>query len=719
MPINYGDYSHKGRSLQQHEIKAAKQEICKNLAVGLAAAVGIGAIIAISHFCHLPPVGLEVGIPGIVVAAILMRLAVTKSGMSLLKNRIKKEDVGLATFGLNSKTRSFSPDLGRASLVAATHYGLSEENRYALALERGEQGDATLFTEIDDYRLSEELRTNALLLLFKHCPELCRELNPRSVPNGELRLALAKACGYKGYPVYNHLSQIDLDQEQRYQLAHALILNTPHQIADVIDLFDLTDSQKVELALELDEDPHMEVPDYIEHLLPDDRDQRYQVILALCKHYPEEVGRDMFSYDLAQSQELEIARLLANDPRAHLPLWIGRFALDLEARKEIALIVAKRNPAELFENLDSFRFENIDFLKGCLDPYFELKPLLLEFASGNHALFEEILQRVQEITKTAPLPKTFSDAISETIEQDITSFTQSQILNWVRLINANPSAITYDLIHRIHLAILPVFPQLRAYFYIEQGQTKLRGEGFDVVAKKCELDPGVKIYHTVYVRDLAYALWDFQRDPTIQKGAFPISFGPNLNAHYCPLYVEKTDASKLRIFISDSVGIEDIQGDFPFMIMEEIRDLPIEDLYVLEPRRQYSTAVCSIFTLSDLLEILKFDDIFAVLNREGSCTEDSFLNMPYRRVKTPPAGMMKMTQSMTKVKRFATTTGNTLIRAASIAVLEHDEMQLTDFVDQVSPYEKVRGDAKQQNKFAFWSLGHIFVMILFEVAQQT
>ena len=136
------------------------------------------------------------------------------------------------------------------------------------------------------------------------------------------------------------------------------------------------------------------------------------------------------------------------------------------------------------------------------------------------------------------------------------------------------------------------------------------------------------------------------------------------------------------------------------------------DVYVFEPQRQYGYNVCSVFTMDDIQEIGRYSDFFSVLEKEGDIETVSTESGSFKRVRSAPTGMMKMTQSMGKVQRLMKEKGETLIQGAAA------EVTFNEYAADASHFDLDKvGSAKKQNKAAEWAMARNFEVLLSGLAE--
>lgn len=377
-----------------------------------------------------------------------------------------------------------------------------------------------------------------------------------------------------------------------------------------------------------------------------------------------------------------------------------------EEKVALARFSSEKNPVATYQNLALFQLQDLSVLKETLGDYFELETLVVNFANQK-ATFGAVLERVQEITKIRPIPPRLLKALKKVMAQKIPSLGSKGILDWVHQINEHPSSITKDLIVRIHQSVHSIFPKISEYFQCKDNRLLMTGAGFDHIIRQYKTDSSVKISPTTSFSDLNQRLRDFCNQSTVQKAAFPVNFITDLTTHFSTLYVEKTEDNQLRIFISDSLGSE--KGVNIKMALE---NLPIKEIYFLGPQRQFSDSECSIFTLNDIIEISKLDGtLFDLLEKEKDKEKSQCGETPLFKVNTPPPGLMKMSQSLSKVDAYIKTKGKTAIESPQFAVLNHNSQDLSAFVTEVSTFDNVKGKPKKQSQYVQWGMARSYEML--------
>lgn len=528
------------------------------------------------------------------------------------------------------------------------------------ALKEANKGSKTLLNELDQYHLSDEQESLVVEALFKESPTAYRDQKNKKTAKNSLCLKIVKKA---------------IEDEQTYILHN-------------LNKYNLTETQKHEFSQQF------------------------------TKIFPDLVGSHIDKLGLTPEQEKEIAHLLVKQPAANISADIENFThLTVEEKKDIALKAAAFDPTKVYENLAKYDFTDTSFIKDKLQLYYDFETLLSQLENDDPNALENVLKGAQRITERAPLPEKFLQKLTLSLSSKLNGATQQEAIDLIHLINQHPSAVTYTLVNSVHEMVRPLFPTLPQYCCVNHEGTKLKGKGFDWLVHTQGLPEGVKIYDTVYVKEVKSHIQAFMEEDTLKKAVIPLNFDEQLSSHFNPLYLEKTENGQLRAFISDSTG-EFGERPFPQQVMDELTGLPIKDIYVLNPQRQFSTAVCSMFTLSDLLEIVKQRDLFALLDKEGDIQEVTTGTTTYKKVNTPPAGWMKMHQSMTKVKSYIATKGNRLIEASSCSLFQHGEGKLQDLVDRVSYYTYDRqGISKKQNKRAELAMSLAFEELLIHVRE--
>jgi len=92
------------------------------------------------------------------------------------------------------------------------------------------------------------------------------------------------------------------------------------------------------------------------------------------------------------------------------------------------MTISKLNSSDLYKNLA----QSVDALQ-----------------KGSGESFEEVLISAQLITQTDSISKDLITKIQSIVKEKIPSFTQEEQLKWIRLINAYPSSITFDIANEI------------------------------------------------------------------------------------------------------------------------------------------------------------------------------------------------------------------------------------------------------------------------------
>ncbi|MCH9626757.1 MAG: hypothetical protein S4CHLAM2_03850 [Chlamydiales bacterium] len=232
----------------------------------------------------------------------------------------------------------------------------------------------------------------------------------------------------------------------------------------------------------------------------------------------------------------------------------------------------------------------------------------------------------------------------------------------------------------------------------------LTGPGIDLFIQSCALQTDVEICPTFWVGDLARQTQKFMTS-SHQKAAFFVNSSKQLTGHFSTVYMEKNNAGKLRIFISDSLGTEG-NGiiNFQSTIMKCFYPLSdsIETVYLMRPKRQQGGSECALFCLADILEIVNTPDFFATLTTE----EDEGI---FRNVVSPPAALMKLTQSFTLLEKYQAE--NLTLRANPL--LGHAEMPFSDFIASGTVEEiDQEGLPKKRNSHALLFLSRVLETII-------
>ena len=123
-------------------------------------------------------------------------------------------------------------------------------------------------------------------------------------------------------------------------------------------------------------------------------------------------------------------------------------------------------------------------------------------------------------------------------------------------------------------------------------------------------------------------------------------FKGRVSHHVLPVYIEKKEGEPYKALISDSTGT----GQYTFLLQRKILTrFPEARIYVADMKRQADPTSCSIFSLRDVAQISRFEDIFTTLDE---------LN-PNKTVRKPkikfceilPLEMMKTSQSLSRLDK--------------------------------------------------------------------
>jgi len=314
------------------------------------------------------------------------------------------------------------------------------------------------------------------------------------------------------------------------------------------------------------------------------------------------------------------------------------------------------------------------------------------------------LELAHQLSKKEPIP----DKMCETVLALVAEADPVEVIN---LLIRFPS----PLIPEILVAACSTLPaEVNEYLYIgtdtkiDQPTVFLTGKGIDLFIQSCTLPTDAKIYPTLWIGNLATHISVFL-DSKEQKGAFFVNHSKRLRGHVTALYMEKSDAGKLRIFISDSLGEEGngITAPFEVPIIQVLAAFAthIEKIFIMKPKRQQSGVGCITFAITDIIEILKCTDFFATLQMEGKIEgKGMFQNVLY-----PPACLMKLTHSFTLLKPLID--DNPLLSATETPFLSHESMPFSVFLEKASFFENLERLPKKRNFYSTVVFSRIIAFI--------
>jgi hypothetical protein len=254
--------------------------------------------------------------------------------------------------------------------------------------------------------------------------------------------------------------------------------------------------------------------------------------------------------------------------------------------------------------------------------------------------------------------------------------TGKELVELVSLLNENYFCGTNNLLCAVYDNAKYQFPQLRNFIelhhmdapmYVDRKLKDFRPMTpfltmlgvRTIVAKKWEKhnqDTSITIPKVTTLVEIRTLLQEFALSLQ-SKALFILNFKNDVDAiHYLSLVVEK-EGDKISILIADS--IYPFRVEFTEMVVNQLQKLSFNTtIYVVEDLRQYDMYSCPVFSISDVSGISKVIEqektsFFDCFRKHAEIVQDSMAESTVQKVKKLPLNMMKMTQSLTKIKELS------------------------------------------------------------------
>jgi hypothetical protein len=152
----------------------------------------------------------------------------------------------------------------------------------------------------------------------------------------------------------------------------------------------------------------------------------------------------------------------------------------------------------------------------------------------------------------------------------------------------------------------------------------------EYLKKEKFIQPIFPISICAHGEEFSEALEQFVKTPEINESCILFQHwhypGVDPDPHVTPLYLKRSQAGAVEIFITDSIGSMG-KPQFASFIIETIQAyLPNSTVYWLTPQRQHDVVTCSTFSIIDTLTMTKNSEEFVTLARQSAIpTENSNL----------------------------------------------------------------------------------------------
>ncbi len=508
-----------------------------------------------------------------------------------------------------------------------------------------------------------------------HISELMRSLKHLDLPL-EYRILVAQALIRNGRSIVSQIDAFDFQSEaiKKKILIEELLCDDVLQdlVSYQMNFLQLSSEQdRIEIALAAAV-KGISVAEYIGNYQITDSNAIYQIFVKCAEHRDDTLLPFLKKVSLPEKLYIDIAKRVAENSLSgdFIEDW-DELEIDPETTFEIILPIVKTNPAIIYNKWTALKTllsnEMLSIIEKEL-PYFDLQKRIddllglseISYKEVHHEL-EEILHQIHELNKTIGIPLDLRKLIrniaikcdyDELIELthlinryffDKSLFLLGEICHLIEdklpLLNELVTTSSYSL---APLYIIP-FLTVKGANLITEAKLAKR------CLRKFTLLPPCK--HTRLVDEITQFY-----NSTHSQALLTTYFSIAIRKHSSLLILERYKDS-LKIISTDSTS-SDGTG-FSGLILDELKRLEIPfETYILSEWRQSDTISCPIFSIVDSCESEKTienrDEYLFEYFETNSIIESALINgLQIRKIVTPPAHMMKMVQSMTKIQELS------------------------------------------------------------------
>jgi hypothetical protein len=404
-----------------------------------------------------------------------------------------------------------------------------------------------------------------------------------------------------------------------------------------------------------------------------------QVIIHWSNFQFDPTTSDMLISEIAKQNPLMIYQRLDK-----LPISSERLEALLGEGTE-PLEILKKNPIALYELWDKLPFsrERREELKA-KTPLFDLERKIDEVSTHSSESFSvqqeklrDILSQLHELNQKSGVPFSFYRPGTNSPEEkpNLATFVRQltercsgeELVTLTSLLIENYFCGTNILLSALYEGAIVAFPHLKdsislhkmvevgSSFYPQTPFLTPSGVQNSIERKwlKHRLGGSLSVPQVTTLENLG-PLLQFFLTSSQTKAAFIVQINYYEIEHFTSLIGEKHGDS-VSLFIPDSIFPE--QRDFTEILVTYLALQPFKSsLYITDITRQYDVFSCPIFSINDCVELAKLlkseRSLAEYFEHDARVAQDSIRGIQIQKVKSLPISMMKMTQSLSKVKKL-------------------------------------------------------------------
>ncbi len=545
-----------------------------------------------------------------------------------------------------------------------------------------------------------EIKENVTLNNIKRNRSLLRNLKYLDLPLSH-RIDLAKTFIKAGYSITSSLpnfgieSEVDKKELLIEELSSEAIPrdNVSHQF-DQLGITQLSD--RIEIAC-LAARKGISVAEHIHQYNITDEDVIYQIFSKCTELKNDKLLLFVKDISLPFEQRLDIIKRVANNSLDGAFLsYLKELSVPSDIILQILTSVAEANPTILYNSWNTIK-ELVDsnllmILKEKI-PFFKIEERMNSLQgkiyhsfSSCHSELEAILHELHELNKRASIPLQLAPLIHTIVSES----SDQEILDLMHMLNEYFYSETFFLFSEICEEAIERAPLFKTYVNMNEideiGSLPLiSSQGvFHTLQEKIKKKGISDVFFppAFYIDSLQKMVMDFYSTKKA-KGIFIICFSESMNGHLSPLFIER-EGRKLKILNSDSVYSGG--AEFTEEILEQLGELPYQmELYVLPQKRQNDDFSCRTFTITDSSYAIKTysegnSSFIDNIKKESQIEVTTIKSLQVNKLLRPPIPMLKILQSMKKIKELGETT---LLRKGQLISLREYVKDHSFFVEAV------------------------------------